>query len=49
MGEDVPLVGEDGGQEALEDPGEASGDDTAGHDDSAGDPRTRLHLSLFLE
>ena len=49
MGEDVPLVGEDGGQEASEDPGETGSDYTTGHDDGARDGRSRVHCGLFLE
>ena len=37
---------EDGGQEASEDPGEAGGDYTTGHNDGAGDEGFRLHLGL---
>ena len=49
VGEDVPLVGENCGQEASEDPGEAGGDDTTGHDDAARDGGSGIHARLFLE
>ena len=49
MGEDVPLVGENGGQEASEDPGESGGDNTTGHDDGARDGGSGVHGFLFLE
>ena len=44
--EDVPLVGEDGGEEASEDPEEAGGEDTTGQDDGAGDGGSRVHSAL---
>ena len=46
VGEDVPLAGEDGGQEASEDPGEAGADYTTDHNDGAGDAGSRIHLGL---
>ena len=49
MGEDVPLVGENGGQEASEDPGEAGSDYTTGHDDGARDGGSGVHSPLFLQ
>ena len=49
VSEDVPLVGENGGQEASEDPGESGGDNTTGHDDGARDGGSGVHGFLFLE